>query len=156
MAKIKDKDKVRRFDKFVIGIKNTLTKLRGKKFPPQNILLLFSHCLQKSACDKKIINDLERCSRCGECVVGSLLDLRDSTGIQCAVVTGGRLAKERAMSEDVKAIVAIACEQELSEGIMATFSKTVIAIPNQRPCGPCKDCNVELDCVAKAVSKLTK
>lgn len=152
----KNKDKVRRFDKFVIGIKNTLTKLRGKKFLPQNILLLFSHCLQKSKCKNKITDELDNCKRCGACVVGSLLDLRDSTGIQCAIATGGRLAKERAMSDDVKAIVAIACEQELSEGIMGMFSKTVIAIPNQRPCGPCKDCHVEMDCVVKAVNKLTK
>lgn len=142
-------------DRLFVGL-NRL-RLRGvkkRKVKPADLLLLFSLCLQRSECPQKIINDLANCKRCGECLVKSLLELSERYGIQIVVASGGAMALEKVRAKNPQAIVAIACEKELRAGIRGVFPKPVVAIPNKRPKGPCKDCVVDLEQVEKAVQEL--
>ena len=66
------------------------------------------------------------------------------------------MAVERVKEDGVDAVVAVACEKELSQGIKGAFPKAVIAIPNQRPKGPCKDTDVDLAEVRKAIQWLLR
>jgi hypothetical protein len=130
--------------------------LRRKRASPGAILLLFPHCLQRSACPQKITNDLKLCKRCGQCKVKDILELAEEFGVQCAVATGGRQAVERVKNDGVHAVVAVACEKELSQGIRGAFPKAILAIPNLRPHGPCKDTDVSLPEVRKAIQWLLR
>ena len=112
-------------DKLFIGINNFFRlRLRIKKIKPENIVLLFSHCLQDSGCPQKIILDLANCKRCGKCAVKGLMELSAQYGINCAVASGGVMALEKTKQGSVKGIVAIACEKELREGIKGIFPKS--------------------------------
>lgn len=128
--------------------------LKKKKIKSADLLLLFSLCLQNSECPQKIINGLKNCKRCGNCVVKDLLELSERCGIQVAVASGGGMALEHVRDKRVKAIVAIACDKELRAGIRGIFPKPVMVVPNRQPKGPCKDCVVDFDRVAKAVQEL--
>ena len=54
----------------------------------------------------------------------------------------------------IKAVVAVACEKALADGIRAVIPKRVIAIPNERPNGPCKNTRVNTAVVRAAIQEL--
>lgn len=129
-------------DSKFVSLSNLINRLKGSKCPPSSLLILFPHCIQWSKCPQKITLDLNNCKRCGKCKVKDLIELSERYGVQLAVATGGRAALERVKSEDIRGVVAIACEKELRIGLMAAFPKAILAIPNLRPHGYCKDTDV--------------
>lgn len=140
-------------DKQVVSLNNLIVKLKKKKCPPEGLLILFPHCLQNTKCKQNIKNDLSECKRCGKCKVKNLMELSEKYGVSIAVASGGRLALERVKAKEVQGVVAVACEKELRIGIMASIPKAVIGIPNVRPNGYCKDTDVYIEEVEKAVEK---
>jgi hypothetical protein len=127
----------------LVRINNYFRRKFLKRRPPGEIMLIFPHCLQNSECNNKIVNDLAHCKRCGKCRVKDLLELSERYQIKITVASGGQMALERIKSSGAKALIAVACEKELQAGIKGTFPMPVIAIPNERPKGPCKDCQVD-------------
>lgn len=138
----------------VVRCNNAITRLRRIRIRPENLLLLLPHCLQNGACDRNIRHDVSRCGRCGRCDVSELLALRDKYGLRCSLVSGGRQALAALRRPEVRAVVAVACEKELCDGIRASLPKPVLAVPNLRPNGPCKDTRVLLADVEAAVREL--
>ena len=135
----------------VITLNNLSVRLRRTRCKPPELLVLFSRCLQRSACDRRLGENLAECRRCGQCAVTRFLDLAEKYGVQVFMATGGRQAAARAKSPGVKAIVAVACEKELRAGVFASLPKAVLARTIAWPCGPCKDTTVEMDAVEEAV-----
>ncbi len=118
--------------------------------------MLLPSCLQNSHCERKITRDVQECRRCGRCKVKDVLDLADRYGVRCAVATGGRLAVELARDRGVKAVLAIACEKELREGMAAIFPKPALGVINARPNGPCTDTDVDVAEVEKTIRRLLR
>jgi hypothetical protein len=139
-----------------IEVNNHLVKTRGIMVPPERILILAPHCLQKSFCPHKITNKVENCKRCGKCKVSALLELTDSYGVKLAVVPGGTLARKFVRDYRPKAIVAIACERDLTSGIQDITPIPVIGVLNMRPEGPCFNTDVNIADVERAISLFVK
>ncbi len=139
-----------------IEVNNKLIQTRPMIVPPDKILILAPHCLQKWDCDFKITSDVSNCRHCGRCSIDKLWDLSKETGVKLAVVTGGTLARKVVADYKPQAIVAIACERDLTEGILDTSPIPVIGILNIRPEGPCKNTEVALSQVADAVNFFIK
>ena len=55
------------------------------------------------------------------------------------MAVGGQMALQIIDAIKPTAVIAVACERELACGIRDTASIPVIAIPNERPEGPCKN-----------------
>jgi len=138
-------------DKAVVVLNNLSTHLRRTRCRPEEVLVLFASCLQRSECDRRLDEGLTTCARCGQCAVAGFLDLADKYGVQVYRATGGRKAAARARDPRIKAVIAVACRKELREGIFACLPKAVLAQTIAWPCGPCKDTTVEMDEVEKAV-----
>jgi hypothetical protein len=141
-------------DKIVSRINNWLTRFRKIKVKPENLLLLFPHCLQWSECKQNIVSDINNCKRCGKCRIGDLANLAEKLGVQYMVASGGRQAAMRVKQKSVKAIVAVACEKEIREGVLAVFPKPVIGVINLRPKGPCVDTDCNMEEVEAAIREL--
>lgn len=142
--------------KLIVRINNKITRARKIRVKPENLLLVVPHCLQDSKCAKNLMQDINNCARCGRCDVAAVLKLRDELGIKCRIAGGGRQAVEMVKDPVVKVVVAVACEKELKDGIRASFPKSVYAICNVRPFGPCKDTEVDMSQVRAAVESLLK
>ena len=138
-------------DSKIVSLSNLVNKLRAAKCPPNSLLILFPHCIQYSKCPQKITLDLGECKRCGKCKVKNLIELAEKYGVQIAVASGGRVALQRVKSEEIRGVVAVACEKELRIGLMAAMPKAIIAVPNLRPHGYCKDTDVTMEEVEKEI-----
>ncbi len=140
--------------KLIIGINSFANRFRKLRAKPENILLLVPHCLQITSCGRNVIHDVDQCAHCGQCNITEILKVRDKYGIQCNIASGGRQAIEMVRDPTVRTVVAVACEKELSDGIMAAFPKPVVAVPNQRPEGPCKNTRVDMAAAERAIKSL--
>ncbi|MBL7139288.1 MAG: DUF116 domain-containing protein [Planctomycetes bacterium] len=143
-------------DRAVVALANFSTRLRRTRCRPEEVLVLFASCLQRSDCDRRLDEDLTNCARCGRCAVAAFLDLSEKYGVRVYRATGGRRAAARARAPAIKAIVAVACRKELREGVFACLPKAVLARTIAWPCGPCKDTTVEMDRVEEAVRWLLR
>lgn len=134
-----------------IEVNNHLVRSKELKILPGQLLLLAPHCLQNSDCPHKITVDINNCRRCGNCPIKSLLDLRDLYGINVGIATGGTLARKFVQEYRPRAIVAIACERDLTSGIQDSNPLPVLGVTNERPFGPCFNTNITLSKVEEAV-----
>ena len=138
-------------NRVVVGLSNFATKLRRTRVKPDQLLLIFPHCLKRSGCPHDVAAGVWNCQRCKKCKVHHLVAMSEQYGCRIEVAAGGRLAVEKVHDPGVRAVVAVACNKELRQGILASFPKAVIGVVNQWPKGPCKDTDVDVKDVERAI-----
>lgn len=129
---------------FFLQLNNLKNRFSKRRFPAENILLLLPHCLQNRECPVRLKHDVFLCRGCGKCKMKELQELAQCLGVQTYIASGGREALERTRRDDVRAIVAVACQRELAEGIRGAFPKKVVGVYNTWPHGACKDTDVDV------------
>lgn len=140
-----------RVERSFIELSNQLVRLRRITVPADRLLILTPHCLQLESCPHKITRQIFNCKECGACPVGGLVGLAKKYGVHVAVVTGGTLARQVVKGLRPKAILAIACERDLTSGIQDVFPLPVIGVLNDRPFGPCFNTQVDMERVERTV-----
>jgi len=148
-----DMDRIR--NSFV-QVNNQLIEAMNIKLNPENILILAPHCLQHSSCSYKITGNIENCHRCGNCNVDDLLKIRDKYGINIGMATGGTLARKYVKEFKPRAIVAIACERDLTSGILDANPIPVLGVTNMRPHGPCVNTCMNVLTVESALQQFVR
>ena len=139
------------FQRYIIDLNNRLIKAEPDIYRTKRILLLLPHCLQTSECDVRITNDINNCKRCGKCGIKDLIQVAADNDLKLFVATGGNLARRIVSEVKPKAIVAVACERDLSSGIVDSYPLPVLGIHNERPFGPCRNTQVDLEKVREAI-----
>lgn len=143
-----------RIESSFIELNNQLVRLTGGHVSASRILILLPHCLQRSLCKRRITYQAANCRRCGMCNVGEILSLADEFGAEVAVATGGTAARQAVRDKRPVAVVAVACERDLSSGIHEAGKLPVLGVPNQRPNGPCRDTVVSPGAIRQALESL--
>ncbi len=137
-----------------VAANNQVAVAREIQVQPDEILVMLPQCIQWSDCKVKITNDVSNCRRCGRCVVGELVELRDKHGVHMFVATGGTLARRVVKDIRPKAIVGVACERDLVSGMRDVSGIHVIALPNERPYGPCFNTTTDVDQIEDCILTL--
>ncbi|MFA5353804.1 MAG: DUF116 domain-containing protein [Thermodesulfovibrionales bacterium] len=148
------KDRKEGFQRLVILLNNRLVISEGIR--TRRMLILLPHCLQIQDCEVRITNEIHNCKRCGRCGIKDLIALADEKNLNLFVATGGTLARRIIREIRPEAIVAVACERDLSSGIVDSYPMPVIGIPNERPGGPCRNTRVNIEKVREAIELLGK
>lgn len=143
-----DRDRVRNS---FIKVNNSLVRAAKKASHGNKVLLILPRCLQNSACHQKITADIYNCKQCGKCSIARLVELNKIYGNKIVVAQGGSQAREMIKKFRPTAIIGVACERELVAGIQDVISIPVIAIPNERPEGPCQNTQVNMQEIEKAI-----
>jgi hypothetical protein len=138
-----------------IRVNNELTLKQCDVFAPERILILLPHCLQKEECPRRLGLDADRCDRCGLCPVAGLLALRDAYGVRLAIASGGSIARRIVVEARPALIIAVACERDLTSGICDTHPVPVFGILNARPDGPCRNTQMSLEILERALRRFT-
>jgi uncharacterized protein len=141
--------KKEKYQQFIINLNNKL--VRKEKFRPGNLLLLLPHCLQINECDIRLTYNIYNCKRCGRCEIKDLIQLAEENHLNLFVATGGSLARRVIQETKPDAVIAVACENDLSSGIADTYPLPILGITNQRPFGPCLNTSVDLSQVKEAI-----
>jgi hypothetical protein len=147
------KSKKEALQRFVITINNKLVIKQGIK--TDRILLLIPHCIQIDKCDIRVTNNINNCKRCGRCEIKDLLGISESRNLNLFVATGGSIARKIVQENRPEAIVAVACERDLSSGIVDSFPLPVLGVENIRPYGPCFNTLVDMKRVEEAINIFT-
>ncbi len=140
-----------------IDINNQMVRLMNKKkggIKPDKLLLLMPHCIQFDNCKIKVTRNVRNCAGCGKCEIGELLSLCDEYGIDLFIATGGTSARRMVLDKRPQAVVAVACERDLTSGLQDAYPLPVIGIVNKRPQGYCMETGVDLQDVKRAVVDL--
>ena len=139
-----------------IQVSNQLVRTQTKVKAYKKVMILAPHCLQWVHCPHKITINVDNCKRCGQCLIMDLINVAQKTGAHLEVVTGGTMARKVIKEYRPQAVVAIACERDLTSGIQDVEGLPVIGIINERPEGPCANTRVDLVKVEVAVRNFQK
>ena len=134
-----------------IELNNHLVRSNNHRTLPGKMLILLPHCIQDFDCEIKITGNIKNCKRCGKCEIKDLVDISEQYQVKIAVATGGTLARRIIVENRPEAIVAVACELDLTSGIQDSYPIPVIGILNERPNGPCINTKVDIQKVRNAI-----
>ena len=139
-----------------VELNNHLIRSNSHRVRPDRLLILLPHCIQDFDCEIKITGNIRNCRGCGKCEIKDLIELSDQYHLKIAVATGGTLARRIVLENRPEAIVAVACEVDLTTGIQDTYPIPVIGILNERPNGPCINTKVNIEKVRRAIMDLVE
>ena len=94
------------------------------------------------------------CQRCGRCDIGALVALAEEMGFHFFVVTGGTLARQTVKKIRPQAVLAIACERDLTSGIQDVYPLPAVGVLNLRPNGPCYNTHVDIVAVRREIEAI--
>jgi uncharacterized protein len=134
-----------------ITLNNQLVRGRKLRVPASQAIILLPHCVQLHQCAIKVTGDIDKCLRCGKCGIGDLAELAQSRGVAIAVATGGTLARKILLEKRPRFVLAVACERDLTAGILDAYPLPVYGVFNRRPQGPCYNTEIDLAEVQKAL-----
>jgi len=134
-----------------IELNNHLVRSNTHRTRLNRLLILLPHCIQNFDCQIKITANVKNCQGCGKCEIKDLIELADAYRVNIAVATGGTLARRIIVENKPEAIVAVACELDLTSGIQDSYPIPVIGILNERPNGPCINTKVDIGKVRNAI-----
>jgi hypothetical protein len=134
-----------------IEMNNSLVKASARLVGGDSLLLLLPHCLQNFDCPHRVTSEVRNCRRCGGCEITDLIDVCDTCGVKMSIATGGTLARRVIVETRPKAIVAVACERDLTSGIQDAYPIPVMGVLNERPFGPCRNTRVDIAAVREAI-----
>lgn len=134
-----------------IELNNHLVRSNNRRIRPEKLLVLLPHCIQNFDCQIKITGNIKNCKGCGKCEIKDLIELSEQYHVKIAVATGGTLARRIIVQNRPEAIVAVACELDLTSGIQDSYPIPVIGILNERPNGPCINTKADIQKVKNAI-----
>jgi len=145
------KSKKEGLQRFLININNSLV-LNSRVKPAKKVLLLLPHCLQFNECNIRITYNIYNCESCGRCEIKDFVLLGKELNLDLFVATGGTLARRIVTDTKPDAIVAVACERDLSSGLVDTYPLPIVGIVNERPFGPCFNTRADINKVKDALA----
>lgn len=146
------KDEIR---KIFIKINNVYIYSKKYNFNSEDLIILIPHCIQNHNCKLKVTNDIDNCKKCGLCKINGLLELKEKYNTQIFIATGGTLARKIIIDNKPKAVIAVACERDLTSGVKDVKKIPVLGVFNSRPNGPCIDTNINIKEVEEAINFFT-
>ena len=110
-----------------IKVHNVVLKAYPNRLSAERLLVLLPRCLERSTRSQ-------------------VLDRLNRLAIKTVTAAGGEEARKAILENRPSLILAIACERDLISGLKDVADRIpVLAIPNKRPQGPCKNTELPLE-----------
>lgn len=141
--------------RFFLRYNNDHVAARFAHDRPGTILLLLPFCLQMTACPHRIVWDTSHCKRCGACPVGEILEIAEKKGADVRVAIRGIFAPKFIREVRPDLTIAVACSDELFQGVLRVPEMPCYTVLNEQPEGYCINTEVDLERVAAAFGLFT-
>ena len=106
--------------------------------------------IQRRVCRHHVAWRLDFCRRCGKCPVGPLLEICDRYGIEVRMAIRSRFAPQFVAEVVPDLVLAVACENEMTAGILRVAPYRCYGVLITRPEGYCKNTQVQVEEVERA------
>ncbi len=105
-------------DQIGVEVRNKVNeKLFWKVKPPDKIIVL-PHCLRHADCEATLESSGLVCKNCHRCVIGMLKDKGEYMGYQVFIIPGSSFLKNIVGKHEFKAVLGVACYQDLNLAMM--------------------------------------
>jgi hypothetical protein len=106
------------FNALVVDVKNSINADRFKKVPPDERVIVLPQCLRSIDCPAKVSSrDGIKCIGCGLCYLKEFIEKTENLGYKVFILPGGTFVKRVLKRTKPKAVLGVACFNDLIEGI---------------------------------------
>lgn len=106
-----------KIDSLIVEIQNSLYRPAFAKTPYKERALFLPHCLRSMKCPAKLSFDGVQCVECGQCSISDIKKKAEKLGYSVFITPGGMFTKRLLKENKIKAVMGVACNFELREGL---------------------------------------
>ncbi len=116
-------------DQIGVEVRNNVNEKHFKKIEPQNKILVLPHCLRHADCEANLESSGLVCTGCNRCVIGVLKNKGESRGFKVFIIPGSTFLKKILEKNDFKAVLGVACYQDLNLSMMKLSKFSCQGVP---------------------------
>ena len=105
-------------DRISVELRNDVNREKFRKIPASETLIFLPHCLRHKDCDATLQKEGVICTDCGKCSIGVIKKKADKLGYNLYIVPGSSFVKRIAKEQKFRAIIGVACYEDLSQIMM--------------------------------------
>lgn len=105
-------------DSISIQTRNDINKKKFKEIPAEKTLIFLPHCLRHRNCPATLQKDGVKCTCCGLCSIGVIKKKSAPKGYKTYIVPGSSFVKKIVYEQKFKAVVGVACHEDLNQMMM--------------------------------------
>jgi uncharacterized protein len=119
-------------DQIGVEVRNKVNEKLFKKIKPQEKIMVLPHCLRHADCEAKLEASGLVCKNCNRCVIGVLKNKGESLGYTVFIIPGSTFLKKIIEKNKFKAVLGVACYQDLNLGMMKLSKFSCQGVPLSR------------------------
>lgn len=116
-------------DQIGVEVRNKVNEKIFRKINPQDKILVLPHCLRHADCQANLDTSGIVCQNCNKCVIGVLKSRGEDMGYQVFIIPGSQFLKKILEKNKFKAILGVACYQDLNLCMMKVSKFSVQGVP---------------------------
>jgi uncharacterized protein len=116
-------------DQIGVEVRNKVNEKLFWKVNPQDKILVLPHCLRHKECEATLEASGLVCKDCQRCVIGVLKDKGESMGYQVFIIPGSTFLKKIVEKNKFKAVIGVACYQDLNLSMMKLSNFSCQGVP---------------------------
>ena len=116
-------------DQIGVEVRNSVNEKYFKKIEPQDKILVLPHCLRHTDCEAKLESSGLVCTDCNRCVIGVLKNKGEYMGFKVFIIPGSTFLKKILEKNDFKAVLGVACYQDLNLSMMKLSKFSCQGVP---------------------------
>ncbi|MDO5824638.1 DUF116 domain-containing protein [Methanobrevibacter sp.] len=105
-------------DDIAIKVRDELNKEKFKSVPAEKTLIFLPHCLRHRDCPATLQKEGLNCTECGLCSIGVIKKKAEPLGYKLYIVPGSSFVKKIVMESKFKAVIGVACHEDLNQMMM--------------------------------------
>ncbi len=105
-------------DNISIQTRNNINKKKFKEIPASDTLIFLPHCLRHRNCPATLQKNGVNCTCCGLCSIGFIKKKAEPKGYKTYIVPGSSFVKKIVMENKFKAVIGVACHEDLNMMMM--------------------------------------
>lgn len=105
-------------DQIGVEVRNKVNEKSFNQIGDKDKVLILPHCLRSPKCEAKLDSTGLHCTDCNRCVIGVLKTKAENKGYNVFIIPGSTFLKKIAKENKFKAVLGVACYQDLNLAMM--------------------------------------
>lgn len=105
-------------DQIGVEVRNKVNEKSFNQIDDKDKVLILPHCLRSPKCEAKLDSTGLHCTDCNRCVIGVLKNKAEDKGYNVFIIPGSTFLKKIAKENKFKAVLGVACYQDLNLAMM--------------------------------------